>query len=204
MYYSADLLDTPQDVAGVIEHYLDISAVPRGDNRYYVFLDEISSVPDWQRSIKWMVDMNMLKNSTIMVTGSHSVYIRRSAERLPGRRGKVRDNHDKILLPMRFSEYTSVIYAGLKNIMEKNNLFSMGQRRSVFMGLLDKKIDDVLYELLPHLDELDRILHNYMITGGIPMVVNEKIRTGNISESTNATYSDDHKFLHRACAGCYA
>ena len=188
MYYSADLLDTPQDIVDVIESYLNISTASRRDNRYYLFLDEISSVPEWQRGIKWMIDINMLKNSTVMVTDSHSIDIRRSAERLPGRRGEINDNHDKILLPMKFSEYASVISSGIKNTIKENDLFSIKRRKSIFMRLLDNNIDDALQKFSAHQNELERILQNYMITGGIPKIVDEKSKTGNISEYTNTTY----------------
>ena len=188
LYYSADLLDTPQDVVDITRTYLNISSLWRKGDRYYIFLDEISSVPQWQKGIKWLVDMNILKNATVMVTGSHSIDIMRSSERLPGRRGVVNGSHDKMLLSMRFSEYVTVTNNTIRKIMVKNDMFSISTRRGIFAKLLNNEIDERLYLFEQYQDELDYILQSYLITGGIPKIVDEKIKTGNISESTKNAY----------------
>lgn len=46
----------------------------------------------------------MIKNRTIVIIGSHSIDLRKSNEKLPGRRGETSDVYDKIMLPMKFSD----------------------------------------------------------------------------------------------------
>ena len=189
LYYTLDLVGTAQDLVEVIERYMKISSGLRGEDRCYLFLDEISSVPNWQKGIKWLVDGDKLRNCTIMVTGSHSIDIRNAAERLPGRRGKISDNHDKVLLPMKFSEYASTRSDGIRNVLKKH-LLSVQDRRAVFKKLLSKEIDDRLYQMSAYRDELDDLLREYMITGGMPKIVNEKIETGSINENSYKVYLD--------------
>lgn len=67
-----------------------------------MFLDEISSVNNWQKSIKYLYDTGRLENAFVVLTGSSSYNLKKSSERLPGRRefGK-----DIVYLPVSFKEY---------------------------------------------------------------------------------------------------
>jgi hypothetical protein len=51
-----------------------------------VFLDEISFVDDWQRAILSIINAGLLRNASLVVTGSNARDLKRSAERFPGRR----------------------------------------------------------------------------------------------------------------------
>lgn len=184
LYYSLDLANTPQDVVDIVESYLRISARRHNGKRRYLFLDEVSSVRDWQRGIKWLVDSNKLRDCTVMVTGSHAIDIRNATEKLPGRRGRIKDNYDKILLPMKFSEYAPLINDDIKKLIHKNNLLSLQHRETIFMKLLNREIDETLDDFYPYQDELNNILREYMLTGGTPGVVDEKIKTATIDEGS--------------------
>ena len=188
LYYPLDLAGGVQDLVDVVETYVEISADLRDDSgRCYLFLDEVSSVPNWQKGVKWLVDNGRIKNCTIMAMGSHSVDIRNAAERLPGRRGHVLDNYDKILLPMKFSEYVSARNDKLKDKIDLHFL-SRKDRKCMFKKLFHGEIDDRMYQISAHKNQLDMLLREYMITGGIPKIVNEKIARGHISEHLYATY----------------
>lgn len=71
----------------VLNLYLNWAAAFRLE-RKYIFLDEISSVRNWEKGLKYLVDTGALKNATVVLTGSHSIDIKGSIERLPGRRGE--------------------------------------------------------------------------------------------------------------------
>lgn len=190
LYYPLDLAGAAQDLVDVMETYMELSAGLRKEKeRGYYFLDEISSVPSWQKGIKWLVDNDRIKNCTIMATGSHSVDIRKAAERLPGRRGNISDDYDKILLPMKFSEYVSVRNKMLKNEIEEHFL-PLKDRKDIFKKLLDGEIDDRIHRVHVYKNQLDVLLREYMITGGIPKIVNEKMSTGHINENSYRTYLD--------------
>ena len=60
----------------------------RDSLRLYLFLDEVSFVKEWQRAILWCANAGLLRNATVVLTGSNARDLKESSERLPGRRGK--------------------------------------------------------------------------------------------------------------------
>lgn len=68
----------------------------------FIFLDEITFIPEWSRPIKHFIDQGY--KGCIVVTGSNMLDLRQGADRMPGREGA---GEDLLLLPMTFSEYLS-------------------------------------------------------------------------------------------------
>ena len=56
--------------------------------RTYIFLDEISFVKEWQRTVLSFCNLGLFRNATVVITGSNARDLKESSERLPGRRGK--------------------------------------------------------------------------------------------------------------------
>jgi predicted AAA+ superfamily ATPase len=54
-----------------------------------LFIDEISAVPLWERALKRVSDRGELRGVLVVTTGSRAADIRRGAERLPGRKGRL-------------------------------------------------------------------------------------------------------------------
>lgn len=172
LYYALDVENSPRDLIEIIRTYFTRTEKVRDkEKRCYIFLDEISSIKNWQKGIKKLWDENYLKNCTLVVTGSHSVDVQRSTEKLPGRRGSTNDVYDKILLPMKFSEYVSLIDMDLKKIVER--YFTRESRLDIFSNLLANKIDYRFNELIAYLPKLNGYLQQYLLTGGFPKVINE-------------------------------
>lgn len=70
-----------------------------------LFIDEITAILDWQKSIKRLLDGGELKDILLITTGSKASDLRRGFERLPGRKGKLaRTNY--IFTPISYSEFT--------------------------------------------------------------------------------------------------
>lgn len=69
----------------------------------YIFLDEISFVFEWQRTIKNLWDAGDLKNTVIFLTGSNALDLKFSGERLVGRRGNF-EKTDINYYPLSFSD----------------------------------------------------------------------------------------------------
>ena len=187
LYYSLDLHRTPQDVADVVQAYMRITSRLRGNKRCYLFLDEVTSVPDWQKGIKWLIDQNKIKNSIVVATGSQAIDLKGAAERLPGRRGNIDSSYDKILLPMKFSEYVSILNPDIGAFV-KHELLSLESRKSIFNKLLNREIDNKVDLVDAYRNELDYLLEEYMSTGGIPLVVNKKASDGLIPEYVYTRY----------------
>lgn len=69
-----------------------------------LFIDEITAVPDWERAVKRLIDEGLYRDVLIITTGSKALDLRRGAERLPGRKGKLKRS-DYIFLPISFREF---------------------------------------------------------------------------------------------------
>ena len=182
LFYTFDLGNSAQDVADTVRTYLDLSKQQRKGNRCFLFLDEISSIKNWQKGVKWLWDQGYLKNCTVIASGSHALDMEHSAERLPNRRGETTDTYDKIILPMKFSEYISVMDPSIYEQMRKIGLDCAESRLKIFKNMIDFDIDLNFDGFKAHLDDLNRHLENYMLTGGIPRTVNA-YRTNNMLES---------------------
>lgn len=199
MYYAFDVHNTPKELVDVIKNYLDNTKRQRDDDRSYLFLDEVSSIKDWQKGIKRLWDQGRLRNCTVVATGSHVMDLKMSTEKLPGRRGETDDVYDKVFLPMKFSEYVSCMDKDLKKTID--DLRFGDTRLTIFKKLASSEIDDRLDELQSHLPELNQYLLDYLLTGGIPKVVDEYLQNKYIKESTYTQYLDvvrgDLTSLHR-------
>ncbi|MFH1896597.1 MAG: ATP-binding protein [bacterium] len=101
-FYSCDTVKDFRELEEVLKIYLD-QARAISSKRLFIFLDEISFVFEWQRAVKALADRGELKNATLLLTGSSSVDLLHSGERLPGRRGKLA-NPDILFLPLSFAE----------------------------------------------------------------------------------------------------
>ncbi|MDN5847819.1 MAG: ATP-binding protein, partial [Candidatus Nitrosocosmicus sp.] len=187
LYYALDVENSPRDLVNIIKTYFTrTESVRDKEKRCYIFLDEISSIKNWQKGIKSLWDANYLKNCTLVVTGSHSVDVQRSTEKLPGRRGLTNDVYDKILLPMKFSEYVSLIDTDLRKIIEKH--FTRESRQDIFLNILKNTIDVRFNELITYMPKLNSYLQQYLLTGGFPKVINESLLKFKIEEYLYTDY----------------
>ncbi|RNJ79941.1 MAG: ATP-binding protein [Nitrosopumilus sp. H8] len=191
LYCPLDIADKRTEITDIIKTYMRISQTKRSKSRCYMFLDEASAVKDWQKSIKILVDGRKLHNCTIMATGSDAANIKRASEKLPNRRGRVGDNDhiDKIMRPMKFSEYVTSQDEEIQDQWTESTWRSDG-RRDILMNLADGNIDRRIDKMMLHKETLDHLFERYMVTGGIPRIVNEMVGTGMISEETYKNYTD--------------
>jgi predicted AAA+ superfamily ATPase len=100
LYYSLDLEREPAVIADLMRAARRLHPLPLGD--WFVLLDEVTSIPDWQLGVKYAVDAGLLDRCYVLCTGSSAH--RMGTEQLVGRRGGGRDF---ILLPLSFREFIS-------------------------------------------------------------------------------------------------
>jgi uncharacterized protein len=132
-YYAFDIDVRPRDIIDIIENYMKNTEHLRQKGRCYLFLDEMSSSKHWQKAIKKLWDTSRLTDCTVLITGSHALDIKRSTEKLPGRRGLTNDTYDKILLPMKFSEYVFTVDRELNHDLPNFRDFSRSvQYQSIY------------------------------------------------------------------------
>ena len=75
-----------------------------------IFVDEITAVKSWEKALKRLIDQNELDNILIVTTGSKATDLRRGAERLPGRKGRL-DRNQYLFTPLSFTEFNKVCAA---------------------------------------------------------------------------------------------
>ena len=75
-----------------------------------LFLDEVTSLKEWWKAVKFLIDAGKLEESSVVATGSGSLRIKKDAELFPGRMGKGRLIE---VLPLSFGEYIEL--HGIRN-----------------------------------------------------------------------------------------
>lgn len=154
-YWSCDNISTKEDLLELIMEYLEFLKVMARDPQY-IILDEITGIKDWQKAVKFVIDSGQTAEACFILTGSNAIDLKFGAERLPGRRGK--EGKDLFLLPLTFREYVRSIDPEWYNVHEKD------------------RIEELRYQE----DRLKVYFERYLITGGIPLVMNEYHNNGYI------------------------
>ncbi|MCL2135493.1 MAG: ATP-binding protein [Candidatus Bathyarchaeota archaeon] len=198
-FYACDLVSNPKELAQIIDCYIRGVRKNLPNQRLFLFIDEISSVKDWQKGIKALFDEGLLENCTVILTGSHSIDIRNASERLPGRRGNTTDVVDKIFLPMKFAEYVEIQNPKIRSVMEDLHLLKPKNRLSLINLLAQAQIPSQLEKLDYYHSDLEELFHSYLLTGGIATAIDaylsKKIIPSNIYEThINAVLGDVAKW----------
>jgi len=160
-FFPCDRVRDFNDLFDVIKNYLDF-ARPRTGSRLFIFLDEISFVTDWQKAIKEMVDAGLLKKTLVLLTGSSILDLKYGSEFLAGRRGQI-SPADIFYYPLSFKD---------------------------FVNLIDP---EVLINIDPlalsyQLPKLQKLYHDFLITGGFPKTINEYFTLERIENSSYETF----------------
>lgn len=161
-FYSCDDIRGFEELEELIGLFLELADA---DKEKYIFLDEIPYVKDWQRAIKHLYDSGKLSKCAVILSGSHSIDIKRSIEQLPGR-GDGGKRHF-IMPPLTFAQYLTAIG---REIPLRNNF----------------KKDVAVLKL--NLKTLDRDYRNYLLTGGFLRIINELFTAGEISDASYDIY----------------
>lgn len=74
-------------------------------NGVVLILDEVTSVDDWWKVVKFHVDKGEFSKDVIVISGSSSLGISKSVERFPGRRGL---GKEVLVLPLSFPQFVEV------------------------------------------------------------------------------------------------
>jgi predicted AAA+ superfamily ATPase len=86
-YLNGDTLSDADRLESAIDELCNAYARNAAVRR--LFIDEITTIPHWEIALKRMVDRGKLAEILVVTTGSKATDLRRGAERLPGRKGKL-------------------------------------------------------------------------------------------------------------------
>jgi len=189
-FFPCDAVETPKQLMTAIDTYL--SQQRRHGEWAYLFIDEISMLVDWQRAIKLLIDAGKFRDCTLILTGSHSIDLRKGSESLSGRRGKVEKlrygTPDRILLSAKFSEYVETLKTELSNEIRELWLLAQENRKKMFLELAHGRIPPELKRLALFTKELELLLDQYMLTGGIAQSTHQYVSERKIAEDAYATF----------------
>jgi len=168
------------------------------EGKFYVFVDEVTNIKNWSRAAKGLSEI-LINKATLVLTGSHSLDVKIVSETLAGRRGEERlfrtaipTEPDIEYLPVRFREYVANIDPDIRELLWELELMKITKRLSILIDIVsmeNEEIPDELREIrIKYDNKLRRYLDNYLITGGIPRVINEYYTYGTIDPSTYETY----------------
>ncbi len=185
-YFTCDMLSDPDDLVDLFSTYSEL--VGSDIVKRYVFLDEISTIPGWEKAIKYLVDTGMLKTTFIILTGSHTLDIHYSVERLPGRRGEGKGTLNKVMLPMKFSEYVQTLDTSTAKELAMFFKLDKETRWELISSLFKGEISEEFKNLRLFEKELKELFDSYLMTGGVILAMNEMNDTGRIENSTYELY----------------
>jgi len=105
LYIDLELFANLSELREALLYYLRLKE-EEGVKNSFIILDEVSSLPEWYRIVKGLIDLGRMKDDVIIATGSSSVNILKHAESFAGRRGEGRDVYT---LPLSFPEFVKVV-----------------------------------------------------------------------------------------------
>lgn len=167
-YYSCDELSDYNELGEILDNYEAMRKVWK-IKKSFIFLDEITFVKEWWRTIKARIDRGIFKGDVIVITGSASIELMKQKEFFPGRRGK---GENYLMLPLSFSEYAELI-EGLR--------VSAGEIEKIDKNFLKNSI---------YKEKLKTAFEKYLETGGFPLSIIDFHLYGRVSLSTLKTYLD--------------
>ena len=170
-FFTCDGISDRFDLIETVRAYFQMFGGKPGEIKY-IFIDEVTVIENWQKSLKYLADIGLLDDSLVVLTGSSAYDLKRSSERLPGRKGH---GKDLVYIPITFSEFL----------------------RSLGVEVERKTMDEIFMSFIEDLNNLylkNAFLKEYFLkylnTGGFPKVIDDFLREGRITELTKNVYKD--------------
>ncbi|OGC41852.1 hypothetical protein A2Y85_03360 [candidate division WOR-3 bacterium RBG_13_43_14] len=181
-YVACDLFERYQELVLVMQQVFE--EMDR-EKYFYLFLDEITYVREWDRAIKHFADLGYFKHGYLLITGSDSIVLKESMKKFPGRRGKA-DTTDFHYYPLSFSNYALLVAPDQKAAINgfKKSIVSPQALAEMSPDLLEKctaKID---------VKVISERFENYLLTGGFLSAINGFANSGRIDKFIYRIYQE--------------
>lgn len=193
LYLSLDFFTSRREIRNALNYFFDSS---REAKEIYIFLDEITSLENWNLELKYLADSGIIKKSYIVATGSSAVRLKEKGELLPGRG---LEGNEYYIKPLNFREFVLQTLDYISSRVESMEFQeSLKRLNSILKDIqinLETELEVIKKEvnnILPYIRELQYLFRIYMITGGIPGVINHYLenRYENRKETINPSLSE--------------
>jgi len=173
LYLSLDFFTSRRDLRNAINYFLESRRDAPG---IYLLLDEITSINDWNLELKYVADQGLLRNGTLIATGSSAVKLKEKSELLPGRG---LEGNEYYIKPLSFREYALQSIDFIAQNLSKGELQSSLNKLKAVLSSAEFKLERSLAEmrkkveeLIPFKRDLGYLFRLYLTTGGMPGVIN--------------------------------
>ncbi|MCY0860665.1 MAG: ATP-binding protein [Sulfolobaceae archaeon] len=130
----------------------------RREEKNLLIIDEVTSIDEWWKVLKFFIDEGEFKNDVIVVSGSSTLGLVKAPERFPGRRG---NGKEVKVFPLSFPEFIEVLGFKKEDLLYDNSkalaLFEEYKTRGGFPKSINENrdasealIDGILSEIYKH------------------------------------------------------
>jgi uncharacterized protein len=164
-YLPCDIIRSFQELISEIDHFFNRC---QRDQFFYLFIDEVTYVKDWDRVIKYFADLGYFRQGVVLITDSDSVVLQEGIKRFPGRRGTA-DKTDFHYYPLSFFEYVQLADPSLGQMFGE-----VHKAGAVYLEEPLEKNMQGIQAVFPadRVRELDSLFNQYMVTGGFLTALN--------------------------------
>ena len=189
LYLSCDFFLSRRELRNAITYFINKNI---DASNLYMFMDEITSVKDWNLELKYLSDSGIVEKASILTTGSSAPALRKKGELLPGRGLEGNEHHMK---PLTFRDFTlqtaERISLGIGDRELSDSIMqlqSILKKNSVTLEPTFNKLAKALHSIAPFKRELGYLFNIYLRCGGYPFAVNDylaqRIENDNFSIDT--------------------
>ncbi len=174
LYLSSDFFISRRELRSAVAYFMNKNI---DVTDLYIFIDEITSIKDWNLELKYISDSGTLEKARILATGSCASALRRKGELLPGRGLEGNEYHMK---PLSFRDFvlqtTSQVISTIEEAEFRDSLkklLSILEKTSYSFEDGFNQLFKALHQIAPFKQELDYLFNLYIRYGGYPFVVND-------------------------------
>jgi hypothetical protein len=169
LYLSLDFFTSRREMRNAIGYFLDST---RDASQIFLFLDEITSIENWNLELKFMADQGITEKGVILATGSSAVKLKEKGELLPGRG---LEGNEYYIKPLSFREFAIQVSHFIAEHLPQDEFASALRKLepvlkecTIDLSYSLKDMKEQINKLLPFKRELGYLFQIYLITGGLP------------------------------------
>ena len=177
LYLSLDFFTSRKEMRNAVNYFLDVN---REAKDLFIFLDEVTTIKEWNLELKYLWDSGITKRANIVATGSSGAALRKKGELLPGRG---LEGNEYYLKPLSFRDFVLQTIDYVREHSEAREFYDALRKLKNTLEKVSTHIDldinemyKLLSKIIPFKKELEYFFRIYLITGGFPGVINEYLR----------------------------